>query len=143
MLIRDYYLDKNKVTMTFLKQLLVPADQIKNIPVTVKMVENMQKYINELKNTSQAKLDAGNHDILLSDWACPYCAAYFLKKVSCDGCPMSSANNLCASMDSTYHECSKAVNKLNGEEKWKMRGALLALAIRFVEYHSYLLGGDE
>ena len=106
------YIDKkNKIILRRLGVTLVPEEEIKDITITEKMIDNMQEYVST--NSKSTK----EHDLLtINTLNCTYCAVYYNHDAifgECDGCPMYENFNCCEYPDSTYRDCMNIVHEVD------------------------------
>ena len=136
----EYMNKQNLIVSNYTDRILIPEKQILDIPVTVKMLENLEVYMATLSNVKTgrkvaAAINAGN---ILNSNNSLYCATY-LSISDCRGCPIYEANNDCADLDSTYRQCYLDTGFLSRKSIRAMQEELVKLANDFLEAHSYLL----
>jgi len=125
----QYMIEKNHILFEHIGQILVPDDQLVELPLLPSMVLSMKNY-----------LTGGIKDFLLSATNCLYCVVYNTHNApSCVKCPMALAGNKCSGISSTLHSCSNAIDKLDDDARLELEKALIDLAERYILHNMHLL----
>ena len=129
---KEYSYTKNKIVLKHVgKPLMLPSNII-DIPLTDKMVSNMEKYIDTLDGIYDC---IGVYPITVNN--CPYCATYRKEEVNgtigivCTGCPMLIDDNFCLKKGSTFNVCDNIIKQDSFDTK-NLSKDLLTLAKEFV-----------
>jgi len=101
----EYMTEKNEIVFTYTGIVLIPKDQMVDLPITVDMVDSMRKYLANVNIKWESILNGNN---------CTYCKEYYNRYTnSCDGCPMHEAGNTCDKDNSTFYKVNSVIaNKL-------------------------------
>ena len=127
---KKFLLKKTEIVKRYTGASLLPAEQVKNIPVTKEMVVSMMSYLGA---TSPRPL-------LLTPSNCVYCVSFDSSTTyMCSGCPMEMGNNRCSLPDSSFSLVDKQINSLSQKEKDSLEAELVELAQRYVDGNKQLL----
>lgn len=132
----EYLIRKNIAVTEHIGRTLVPEKQLVNIPLTKRMVEQMEVYL----ELAERYTPLGQFYPLV-DENCPYCA-YFASSdnLDCGDCPMSEAGNECSNINSTFETVDNLV-KNSKSKKEKLSRDLVALAKEFLESNKEAVNG--
>ena len=99
----EYMRRQNRIMKKYGDVLLIPPEQIIEVPVTQQMLKGMKWYINAMERENN-----DYHPIVAQN--SPYCYIYFFgeaeNNVRCEGCPIANAGNHCMSLRSSYQFCT-------------------------------------
>ena len=136
----EYFTNKNKIIHEVTGFDLVPNNQLIDIPITKKMVEDMEEYVNSTSGRSTEKdgtvyLTYFHYAVVihLTDKNCLYCGTY--KSHNCKGCPLNDNNNNCFQEGSTYQRTVPLLGSLSVDRKRYIQDQLYDLAKEFVKAH--------
>jgi len=132
----EYFTNKNKIIHEVTGFDLVPNNQLIDIPITKKMVEDMEKYVNSTtiytkNNVVYLTYPHHKYIIHLTNDNCLYCAVY--RSYNCEGCLMNDSGNNCLQKASTYQRTIMLLRTLNDDKKRYIQSQLHKLAKKFVK----------
>jgi len=136
MKVKQYTDKKNKIVYKHTRLVLIPKDQVIEMPVTQEMVENIKSYLEVLKDAGSEPIKSNT---LLGTYNCLYCSEFFFLDDDCADCPMSKAGNFCLSGTGSYTDCCNVLDNAPREKHLALQGELHTLAQEFFKAHKKLL----